>query len=131
MPVIQSRNNWSIETEESRMKKGPLVRVEIRPGQFVKIHQSELKNPSKAIYPQGDKLDHAAVQNKQTIEPGPVDPVVFDDLAAIHGLGQASARALNENGILTFAQLAAAGELSYLAPKVNASIMEWRSTWEG
>lgn len=129
MPVIQSKGNWKLETQEARMKKGKLVRVEIRPGQFIKRYQADLKNKA-ASYPKSDKLDKGAVQNKSTIEPGADEPVVFDELESIAGIGPASARSLNENGIYTFAQLAAAGELPYLSDAVNAKIETWRSAWD-
>jgi len=129
MPVIQSKENWKLETQEARMKKGKLVRVEIRPGQFVKRYEADLQNKA-ASYPKSDKLSKDPLENKSTIEPGSDDPVVFDEFESISGIGKASARSLNENGVYTFAQLAVAGNLPYLSDGVNAKIETWRSNWD-
>ena len=63
MPVIRGRDTWPLVTQEERMKKGKLVRVEIRPGQYVKMYEKDAQaqgliptpDPKKREKP-GDKM---------------------------------------------------------------------------
>ena len=127
MPVIQSKSDWSIETQELNMKKGKLVRVQIGPGQFIKVYEADLRN--KAQVPTQNKILKSETQNKGAADPGPEDQPAADpgdDLSSIPGIGKASARVLNEHGIWSFVDLFKAGELDYLSQKINEKIQAWR-----
>lgn len=112
------------------MKKGPLVKVEIRPGQFVKMYEADaiaqgyLKARSKPL----DKMQTRPLDKQRAPEPpstssGQPEP---DDFTTIAGVGPATARALVAHGIVTFEQLRGAGELAYLNERTNRAIEEWR-----
>jgi predicted flap endonuclease-1-like 5' DNA nuclease len=47
---------------------------------------------------------------EESVAPAPAREAPRDDLTLIHGIGQATQRRLNDAGIWTFAQLAAADE---------------------
>jgi len=40
MAVIDSES-WELVTQETRMKKGPLVKVELQPGRYVKMYEAD------------------------------------------------------------------------------------------
>lgn len=115
------------------MKKGKLVRVEISPGRFVKIYESDLQ---KMKTPQSNKILKTETANKSESNPD-ADVVgsvpVFeeqpsDDLGSIAGIGPATVRALAAHGIETFEQLRSAGELVFLSSRVNEAIEIWRNS---
>lgn len=133
MSVITHRETWELDTQEKRMKKGPLVKVEIRPGQYVKMYESDAiaKGLIKARSQPQNKM-RAPAANKASASPESVEEKTpeappADDFTAIDGVGPATARALVAHGITTFEQLKGAGELSYLAAKVNEAIAAWRA----
>jgi predicted flap endonuclease-1-like 5' DNA nuclease len=132
MPVVTSSDNWPVDSQETRRKRGPLVKVEIRPGQFVKMYKEDaireghMEPDKKKKQPPKDKLrkpkrDKAAAEEKEE-EPEP------DDFTVISGVGPATARALVAHGIVTLEQLRTAGELTYLNEGINRSIEEWRAS---
>lgn len=102
------------------MKKGKLIRVEISPGRFVKMYESDVKKETK--------IAKKPTENKGALTPVNPDPVevVSDTLADIPGIGKATERSLNDHGIYTFDQLFIAGELPFLTDKSNQKIEDWR-----
>jgi len=128
--AILSKDSFKIVTQESNAKKGPLVKVQIRPGQYVKMYEADAiekgfikpkpKPQVKSKPPQEDKMQRPE-ENKEA-EP------VSADFASIPGVGPATARAIVAHGILTFDQLREAGELPYLTGNVNKAIEEWRDS---
>lgn len=143
MATISSKS-FTQSTPQTRREKGPLVRVEIAPGRFVKMYRADVEtqgladkvhpaDKDKLKRPQGDKSQPPAGDksqppqgNKTAEEPTPPasEP---DDFATIHGVGKATARALVAHGIKTFEQLKAAGTLDYLTPAAQAAIEAWRN----
>lgn len=128
MPVIQSKKNWPLENQESRMKKGKLVRVEISPGRFIKMHEADLSENKLAVS-DANKIDKSGASNKAASDAAGDPPIEADDLSSISGVGKASERVLNDHDFYTFKDLAAAGELAFLTPKVNEKIQAWRDEW--
>lgn len=142
MPVITDKYNWPLVTQEINMKKGPLVKVQIRKGQFVKMYESDAIAkgylPSKAK-PQADnkmripdaKQNKAAHQEAEA-ESTPLEAAdefaqTADDFTTIPGIGKGTARALVAHGIRSFEQLRQAGALTYVTPKTMQAIEDWRS----
>lgn len=116
------------------MKKGPLIKVEISPGRYVKMYQADAEARGlvqKARPPQQDKI-RPPQQDKQQQPPAEPEEetAVSDDLTQIPGVGPATARALAARGIDTFAALRAAGELDWLTPQANQAIAAWREAGE-
>lgn len=108
------------------MKKGPLIKVQLAPGQYVKMYQADAIAKG-LIEPPATKMQPPA-QNKmrqpeaeKTPEPEPAD-----DFTEIPGVGPATARALAAHGITTFEQLRQAGELDYVTAATMAAIEAWR-----
>lgn len=137
-----SSKSFTRSTPQSRKEKGPLVKVEISPGRYVKMHRADVEaqtlqgkvkpadrdklqpaQEDKAQPAQGDKL--APPQGNKAAEPT-APPAEPDDFTKIEGVGKATARALTTHGITTFAQLKAAGTLDYVTPAANNAIEEWR-----
>lgn len=124
-----------------------MVRVELSPGRFVKMHRADvegteradavhpadahkLKRPQgdKALPPAGDKRAPAQgdkAENPNSQIPNPNEAA--DDFATIAGVGKATARALAAHGIRTFEQLKAAGSLDYITPAAMSAIEAWRN----
>lgn len=159
MAVIDS-NSFTKSTDKSRAAKGPLVKVQLPAGNWVKMYRAdavaqgliEAPAESKAAPPQENKMvppagnkDEAgtavadvpategaetAVEDMATFMADAVDagliPGSPDDLTHINGVGLATARLLNSHGIVTFAQLRAATDLSFLAQKQQDDIKAWR-----
>lgn len=155
MAVIQAVDSWEIETQESRMKKGPLVRVELQPGRFVKKYQADAveegyaedgdgvwrlsaepkkkgskPQETKIRKPQEDKSRPAPEEDGTKAEaPEPLEPSGLapdEDFTVIDGVGPATQRALAAHGIKTFEALREA-DLSFLSGQALAAIQEWRS----
>ena len=111
------------------MNKGPLVKVEIRPGQFVKMYRDDAiaAGHLKAKEPVQNKMQPQPA-NKMRLpeEDKEPDPAPADDFTSIPGVGPATARALVAHGITTFEQLRDAENLDYLTETVKAAIEEWK-----
>ena len=132
MAVITDKKNWESVTQEKNMKKGPLVKIKIGRGQFVKMYEADaiakglLTSKAK---PQADnkmRLPTAAQNKSISQEPEVVSASPADDFTTIQGVGPATARALVANGITTFEQLRQAGALTYLTPRTMQAIEKWR-----
>jgi predicted flap endonuclease-1-like 5' DNA nuclease len=133
MAVITDKKNWELVTQEKNMKKGPLVKIPIGRGQFVKMYEADAIAkgllPSKAK-PQADNKMRlpTVMQNKSTPpEPEEGSEPPTDDFTTIPGVGPATARALVANGITTFEQLRQAGALAYITSRTMQAIEAWRS----
>jgi predicted flap endonuclease-1-like 5' DNA nuclease len=135
MPVINGYDSWPLVTREDVMKKGKLVRIELSPGRFVKMHEKDaiaqgLLKPkaqppakNKMKPPQGDKV----VAPPDPSEGGKEKE--GDDFTTIDGVGPATARALQAHGIATFEQLRQAHEasaLDFLSAQARQAIERWR-----
>jgi len=133
MAIITDKKNWELVTQEKNMKKGPLVKIPIGRGQFVKMYESDAIAkgllPSKAKPQAENKMRlPTATQNKSAPqEPEAVSAPTADDFTTIMGVGPATARALVANGITTFEQLRQAGALTYVTPRTMQAIEAWRS----
>lgn len=138
MAVIKSRSNWELQTEQSNKTKGPLIKVEIRTGQFLKMYESDAiakgliqkKAPpgkNKMITPGGNKKqDPAPDKNKAPTPEKTETENQSDDFTEISGVGPATQRALKTHGIETFQDLMMATDLSFLTPGVVEVIEKWR-----
>ena len=130
------------------MKKGPLVRVELQPGRFVKKYEEDAvldgyaededgvwrlaaggpkkkggkPQETKIRKPQEDKGKRPAEEKAPAEEP----PVPADDFTVIDGVGPATARALAAHEIRTFDELREA-RLDFLTGQALAAIEEWRT----
>lgn len=128
------------------MKKGPLVKVKISEGRFVKMYEADaiaqglIPDPKKArprphdkmLSPEGDKSATGAMRQSGEPEPEPpAPPPVMADFESIEGIGPASARALAAHGITTFDELAAAEKLSFLTPQAREAIEAWKAASGG
>jgi predicted flap endonuclease-1-like 5' DNA nuclease len=140
-----SSESFTKSTAQTRREKGPLVRVELGPGRYVKMHRADveakeltgkvhpadkdkLKKPAgeKSLPPQGDKVSPPQGDKAAPPESTP-EPFMPDDFTAIDGVGKATARALVAHKIMTFEQLKAAGSLDYITPAAMAAIEAWRN----
>lgn len=132
MAIISSKS-FEINSPQTRAKKGPLVRVELQPGRFVKMHKVDAVAAGliegKAKPAAGNKLRPPA-EDKSTKkqESGEKTEKVVDDFTTIDGIGPASARALQVRGITSFEQLRQATTLDYLTPQARQAIEQWRGT---
>jgi len=130
MAVITGKKNWELVTQEKNMKKGPLVKVQIGRGQYVKMYEADAIAkgllPSKAKPPADNKM-RLSTENKSAPPETEVESTPpADDFTTIAGVGPATARALVANGITTFEQLRQAGALGYVTPKTMQAIEAWR-----
>ena len=123
MTVIEPKKHWPIDSQDERKKKGPLIKIEIRPGQLVKMYEADAIKLGhlKARGPAQNKMREPEA-NKTADE-----QTAADDFKTIPGIGPAAARALEASGITTFEQLRAAGEIPYLTDKANKALEEWRN----
>jgi len=131
MALITPKNTWTVVTQASNAKKGPLVRVQMGPGRYVKMYEADAiakglipgkAKPQATNKMQTSSKNKAAAPEAQTEEKAPAD-----DFTTISGIGPATARALAAHGITTFDQLKAAEELAYLPAKARAGIDAWRA----
>jgi predicted flap endonuclease-1-like 5' DNA nuclease len=131
-------------------KRGPLVRVELEPGRFVKMHKEDamargLLAPKKR-QPAGNKM-RVPVANKAIVtgasdtsagafaQPEAITRVIADpevpadieadDFTAIDGIGEVMAAMLHERGILTLDELREV-ETCDLPARVAQAIERWR-----
>lgn len=122
------------------MKKGPLVRVQLQPGRFVKMHEEDaiaqglLESKARSA---GQNKMRTPAANKGAGEQGgkgagepdtPPDPPPADDLTAIAGVGKATARALQARGIDSFEKLrqATPEKLNFLGKQALQAIEDWK-----
>lgn len=130
MPVIKSRDSWSLETQEARNRKGPLIKVKLRSGQFVKMYESDAAAQGlikKKSDPQGKKIkkpEGNKIKKPEQDKAAPAAPEqIQDDFTIIPGVGPATDRKLHSQGINTFEQLKNS-DLD-LPEKVIEAIEEW------
>jgi predicted flap endonuclease-1-like 5' DNA nuclease len=149
--MITDPKNWNKVSQAENQKKGKLITVEKFPGHFVKMYEADamrlgLVKPRAAgndkLRPaEGNKL-HSAERSPETVaemiqaeqavddpQPPQGNPAeALDDFATIPGLGPATARALQLNGIMTFEQLrrTPAKDLAFLQQRALMAIEKWR-----
>jgi len=139
------------------MKKGKLVKVQIRPGQYVKMYEADAikqglipaespasgqkmrqrpankgrqtagMRPIEETAPSGDETDPDQMEAIPVDSDDEPEDVTFD-FETIPGIGPASARALQANGITTLEDLLAAEDLDYLTPQALEAIATWGMT---
>ena len=132
MVVLKAKVDWEIDNQEKRMKKGKLVKVQIRPGQYVKMYEADAITrgllPGKAS-PQAENKMRQPANNKAAPSPSVTEspPEPADDFTVIPGVGPATARAMAAEGITTFEQLREASDLSFLPAKTAEAIEAWRN----
>lgn len=129
------------------MKKGPLVRVELQPGRYVKKYEADAvrdgyaededgvwrlgvagPDPKKKA-PQETKIrkpqEDKGKRPPEEKEAEQQETKAMDDFTVIDGVGPATARALAAHDIRTFDELRAAN-LDFLTGQALAAIEEWR-----
>lgn len=129
MATISDRKTWPVVNQQTRAKKGPLLRVRHADGHYTKMYEADaiaaglIPGNKQARAPE-NKMIATPSENKAVAEP---DEAPADDFTTIPGVGKASARSLVAQGITSFAQLKSAelGELN-LSAGVLKSIEEWR-----
>lgn len=115
------------------MRKGPLVKVHLGNGRYVKMHREDaiaaghIDAPQEKAQPQPQTKERPKRQDKQITPQETKAAQPADDFTVIDGVGPATARALEANGVTTFDELRDAGDLDYLSASVNAAIEEWRA----
>jgi predicted flap endonuclease-1-like 5' DNA nuclease len=142
-----SSKSFDVVNQKTRQQKGPLVRVELSPGRFVKMHREDAIAAGH-IAPQGGEKMRPAAENKMLTaaedkgvvpHPQPLYPPGTSsqgergaseeeaDFTSIPGVGPATARALKARRIETFEQLRAAGQLDFVSPQAMQAIEKWRA----
>jgi hypothetical protein len=128
MAVVSSKS-FGKDNAQTRGQKGPLVRIQIGPGQYRKMYEADAIAQGlivgKAQPPAQDKQRQPA-QDKQRQPPKEERPA--DDLSTIQGVGLATARMLAARGIATFDELRAAsgaGKLNFLSSAAQTAIGKW------
>lgn len=125
--AIVDPKNWPLDNQQVRAKKGKLIRIERKPGQFVKMYETDaIAQGYIKAKPQAENKMRTPVMNKGEPEAAPEEKIEADDFTTISGIGKASARALVSHGISTFEQLRAAGNLDYLSTKAQEAVEIWR-----
>lgn len=129
MTVLSSKSFTEVN-QKNRREKGPLVKVQIGPGQYVKMyradaiaagHLSEKTRPpaeNKLRPPEDDKRQASGPERDAVSVP----PVSFTD---IPGVGRATVRLLAGRGITTLDQLRQA-DLSFLPASARAAVEAWK-----
>lgn len=119
------------------MGKGPLVKVELQPGRFVKMYRDDaiaaglLDAPEKKRKKPADKMQKQAqdksgvVVTQDRARPAPGVTTAADDFTQIPGIGAATAEELYERGFDTFEELRNA-DLAELPWRAQLAIGQWR-----
>lgn len=129
MAAISDRKTWPVINQQTRAKKGPLIRVQHPDGHYTKMYEQDaiaagLVPGKKLAAAPDNKLAPMPAENKSVDE----EPAGPDDFTTIKGVGRASAKSLTAQGITSYEQLRQA-DLSQLALAANviAAIEEWRA----
>jgi len=127
MAIIEDPKNWPVDNQQVRAKKGKLIRVQIKPGRYVKMYEADaIAQGYIKAQPQAENKMRQPPGNKVAPEEPPEEKPQADDFITIPGIGPATARALVSHGITTFEQLKSAGDLAYLTAKGRDAIEAWR-----
>lgn len=133
MSTIEDRSKWSVDSQEVRMGKGPLVTVKLGDRHYVKMYEQDAiaagHLPAKLkAQPQPENKMQPTEANKTVASPDGQPNPEADDLTTIDGIGLGVARSLAARGIVTFAQLRAASDLSYLSKRAQAAVETWKAS---
>lgn len=123
------------------MGKGPLVKVELQPGRFVKMYRDDAiaaglldapepkkrrqKPADKMRAPAQDKSKSNVVVTDQPAGARAIVTTVADDFTQIPGIGAATAEELRQRGFYTFEDLRNA-DLAELPWRARHAVEEWR-----
>lgn len=132
MAVITGRDSWPLDNQEVRMKKGPLIKIELQPGRFVKMYEQDaiaqgLVEP-KAKPPKHDKMqrpEENKIQAPEEDKAAESEAQPADDFTQIPGVGPATARAIVAHNITTFEQLREAPSLDFLPERALESVKSY------
>jgi predicted flap endonuclease-1-like 5' DNA nuclease len=127
MATITDPKSWPVDNQEVRMRKGPLIKVQIGPGQYRKMYQADAEAAGLLkAKPQVQNKMQAPAQNKAPKLAQPVEEAPpAADFTTIPGVGPATARALTAHGITTFEQLRHINSPDFLPPKAVQAIADW------
>lgn len=130
--MIINSKEWPLINQEVRMNKGKLVNIQISPGRYVKMYESDAiaKGLLKAKPQPANKMQKPPQNKASKVTPSeekPEEKPPTDDFTTISGVGPATARALMAHGIISFDQLRSAGKLDYLSAKTMQAIEVWRN----
>lgn len=130
MAVIISE---TVRSNEVIKNKGKLVRVTLKDGRGVKMYEvdaaaagyitfpkSKQATENKMVKPAGNK-QAVAGETKELVK-----KEIADDLTTIDGIGKATQRILNFQGVMTFEQLKTAN-IDFLNPGAQAAVERWRN----
>lgn len=134
MSVLGDKSTWNVDNQEVRMSKGPLIRVQIKPGHWVKMYKRDAEErgyipAEKSVQKPQDKMIEGPVYSKPeapVANKAPETEKLYDDFTVIPNIGPATVRALNAHGITTYDQLKVAGKIEYISIRAMDSIDEWR-----
>ena len=112
---------------EAPQRRGKLVKVEMSPGRFVKMHEEDAREAGHIAKPKARQ----APANKMMTPPPTANKLTestqtADDFTTIPGIGKSAAKAITANGITTFAALRMA-DLMFLNQRARAAVEAWRA----
>lgn len=141
--MITDPKTWNKVNQAENQKRGRLITVEKSPGHFVKMYEADAlrlgyikpqpAQGNKMRPAEGNKAENPSdliVDGEQSAAEELITSIADEisvDFSAIAGLGPASARALELNGITTFEQLKKATNLDFLPQRAQTAIEKWRT----
>lgn len=136
--AIINRASFSVDNQRTRQERGPLVHVQIGPGQFRKMYEADAiaaghikpaqksapAKENKMLKPVEDKATKPPKETKNEPATAVVEPDNFSD---IDGVGPATVRALSAAGIETFDQLREASDRldKILSGRALTAVQSW------
>jgi len=114
----------------SNMNRGPLVKVQLSPGRWVKMYEKDAIEKGLLIK-QRKQSENKMIQPQEEKKIEPVlEKAEWDDFTEIHGVGKATDEQLHAHGVHIYDQLLNA-PIEYLNPKAKQAIKDWRENLTG
>lgn len=128
-----SSKSFEVVNSQTRQQKGPVIRVEVSPGRFVKMHREDAVKGGYMAAPPPQEKSKPATEDKmkraaedKSLSTGREEVDVEADFTSIAGIGPATARVLKLNGITTFEALRNAGTLTFISAASRQAIEKWK-----
>jgi hypothetical protein len=130
--MIISSDSYSVDNQRTRQQRGPLVHVQIGPGQFRKMYEADAIAAGllggKKSQPAAENKMARPVENKAAPAPEPVEDEAQADFTTISGVGPATARAITAAGIMTFDELRKADLSQIVSGAAVGAIEAWKDS---